>query len=204
MTNTPENIAAAVQQLAAAGACGYSLLTGQPCPIHDNGVPARATITVKPQPADPKLMTIEVDSQGIPPAAVAYALRQAAEQLEKQARADTVLAVPTVGDRYVKRHVPDIGRVVTVNRVWQAEDGHTAVAYEWSDSRPGQCGSACPLDVFHRTYEPEQAADPVAEAVGRVLAEWPEHNTVGEHQAVTWQVTDAVRRALANQNTAKR
>jgi hypothetical protein len=87
VTNTPEDIAAAVQQLAAAGACGYSLLTGQPCPIHDNGVPAQATITVKPQAADPELLTIEVDSQGIPPAAVAHALRQAAERLDIETRA---------------------------------------------------------------------------------------------------------------------
>ncbi|MFS0695102.1 hypothetical protein [Streptomyces nitrosporeus] len=58
-------------------------------------------------------------------------------------------AVPAVGDRYVSRTV---NRTVTVTRVWQAEDGHTAVAYEWRDDRPGQCGSACPLDVFHRKY----------------------------------------------------
>ncbi|MEH0555994.1 hypothetical protein [Streptomyces sp. B21-101] len=57
------------------------------------------------------------------------------------------------GARYAKRAEPDAGRVVTVNRVWTADDGHTAVAYEWGDR--GQCGSACPLDVFHRTYEPE-------------------------------------------------
>jgi hypothetical protein len=158
VTNTPENIAAAVQQLAAAGACGYSLLTGQPCPVHDNGVPAKATITVKPQAADPELLTIEIDSQGIPPADIAHALRQAARQLEKQARADTVLAVPTVGDRYVKRYVPDIGRIVTVTNVWEAHDGHIGVAYEWRDNRPGQPGSACPLDVFHRTYAPAAEA----------------------------------------------
>ncbi|MEH0470861.1 hypothetical protein QA943_18735 [Streptomyces sp. B21-097] len=57
------------------------------------------------------------------------------------------------GARYIKRADPDAGRIVTVNRVWTADDGHTSVAYEWGDR--GQCGSACPLDVFHRTYEPE-------------------------------------------------
>ncbi|MFK0069732.1 hypothetical protein [Streptomyces sp. NPDC091046] len=63
---------------------------------------------------------------------------------------------PAVGDRYVKRAEPDAGRIVTVNNVWTAEAGHTAVAYEWRDDKPGQCGSACPLDVFHRTYEAQQ------------------------------------------------
>ncbi|CAM3741363.1 MULTISPECIES: hypothetical protein [Streptomyces] len=59
---------------------------------------------------------------------------------------------PTVGDRYVKRTAPEHGRIVTVTRVWTADDGHTAVAYEWRDDKPGRCGSACPLAVFHRTY----------------------------------------------------
>jgi hypothetical protein len=84
---TPKALAAAVKSLAEAGMCGYTLMTGQPCPVHDNGAPAQATITVKPQAADPDLLTIEVDSQGIPPAAIAHALRHAAEQLDKQARA---------------------------------------------------------------------------------------------------------------------
>ncbi|MER8086592.1 hypothetical protein ABTZ57_16015 [Streptomyces sp. NPDC094048] len=64
-------------------------------------------------------------------------------------------APPAVGDRYVSRHV---SRTVTVTRVWEAEDGHTAVAYEWRDNRPGQCGSACPLDVFRREYRPATEA----------------------------------------------
>jgi hypothetical protein len=154
----PEDIAAAVRALATAGMCGYALMTGQPCPVHDNGVPAQATITVKPQPLDPELMTIEIDSQGIPPAVIAHALRQAAEELDKKARPDAVNDVPTVGDRYVKCAAPDAGRIVTVNRVWKADDGHTAVAYQWRDNRPGQSGSACSLDVFHRTYEPATEA----------------------------------------------
>lgn len=66
---------------------------------------------------------------------------------------------PAVGARYVKRAAPDAGRIVTINSVWTAEDGHTAVAYEWRDDKPGQCGSACPLDVFHRTYEAQQPAN---------------------------------------------
>ncbi|WP_326678532.1 zinc finger domain-containing protein [Streptomyces sp. NBC_01237] len=68
-------------------------------------------------------------------------------------QAEQQLAVPTVGDRYEKRTAPDAGRIVTVNRVWVAESGRTAVAYDWRDDRPGQCGSACPLDVFHREYK---------------------------------------------------
>lgn len=68
---------------------------------------------------------------------------------------------PVVGDRYVKRAAPDQGRVVTVNRVWTADDGHTAVAYEWDEPRVSYAGSACPLDVFHRTYAAELEAAPV-------------------------------------------
>ncbi|MGC0427635.1 hypothetical protein RKD32_003990 [Streptomyces sp. SAI-195] len=63
---------------------------------------------------------------------------------------------PAVGDRYVKRAEPDAGRIVTVNRVWTAEDGHTAVAYEWDEPRASYAGSACPLDVFDRTYQAQQ------------------------------------------------
>lgn len=65
---------------------------------------------------------------------------------------------PAVGDRYVKRAAPDAGRVITVNNVWTADDGHTGVAYEWDDPRASYAGSACPLDVFHRTYEPAEQA----------------------------------------------
>ena len=64
----------------------------------------------------------------------------------------TTSRTPAEGDRYVKRAAPDSGRVVTVTRVWAADDGHTAVAYSWRDDKPGECGSACNLDVFHRTY----------------------------------------------------
>jgi hypothetical protein len=66
---------------------------------------------------------------------------------------------PPIGARYTKRLNPN--QTVTVTRVWQAEDGHTAVAYEWRDDKPGQCGSACPIDVFHREYRPaeEQPAE---------------------------------------------
>lgn len=60
-------------------------------------------------------------------------------------------AMPAVGDRYTS---PD-GTVVTVNRVWNADDGHTSVAYEWHDPRASYAGSACPLDVFRRTYRAE-------------------------------------------------
>lgn len=56
---------------------------------------------------------------------------------------------PAVGGRYVSRTDP--GRIVTVRRVWTDDDG-PAVAFEWGDR--GQCGSACPVDVFHREYEP--------------------------------------------------
>lgn len=63
------------------------------------------------------------------------------------------LAVPNVGDRYEKRNAPDAGRIVTVNRVWETDSGRTAVAYEWHDPRASYAGSACPIDVFHRTYE---------------------------------------------------
>ncbi|WP_327368750.1 hypothetical protein [Streptomyces sp. NBC_01217] len=71
-------------------------------------------------------------------------------------------AAPAVGARYTKRLNPS--QIVTVTRVWEAEDGHTAVAYEWRDDRPGQCGSACPLDVFHREYRPA-AEEPPAPAL---------------------------------------
>lgn len=68
-------------------------------------------------------------------------------------QAEQQLAVPAVGDRYEKRATPDAGRIVTVSRVWVADSGRTAVAYDWRDDKPGACASACPIDVFHRTYK---------------------------------------------------
>ncbi|MDX3214551.1 hypothetical protein PV318_03195 [Streptomyces sp. ME02-6991-2B] len=64
-------------------------------------------------------------------------------------------AVPAVGDQYIKRSNP--ARIVTVTDVWHDEEGAPAVAYEWTDDRPGQCGSACPLGVFRRNYRPATA-----------------------------------------------
>ncbi|MFF3363572.1 hypothetical protein [Streptomyces misionensis] len=65
---------------------------------------------------------------------------------------ESELIAPSMGDKFVKREEPDKGRVVTVSRVWTDDDGCTAVAYDWTDNKPGWCGSACPLDVFQRTY----------------------------------------------------
>lgn len=67
------------------------------------------------------------------------------------------LRVPAVGDRYVSTDPGKPGRTVTVTRVWTDGDGHTAVAYEWRDDKPGTAGSACPLGVFLGTYQPEAA-----------------------------------------------
>jgi hypothetical protein len=61
---------------------------------------------------------------------------------------------PAEGEQYVKREAPDKGRVVTVKHVWAADDGHLAVSYSWDEPRVSYAGSACPLDVFHRTYAP--------------------------------------------------
>ncbi|HEX5568074.1 MAG TPA: hypothetical protein VFY14_14300, partial [Streptomyces sp.] len=60
-------------------------------------------------------------------------------------------AVPAVGDRYTNRADPN--RTVTITRVWEAADG-PAIAFEWRDGQPGQCGGSLPLDVFHRAYQP--------------------------------------------------
>ncbi|MFH9295642.1 hypothetical protein [Streptomyces sp. NPDC017520] len=85
--------------------------------------------------------------------AIASLPQNTATELEQgQADADH-LAVPKVGDRYEKRAAPDAGRIVTVSRVWVAGSGRTSVAYDWRDDKPGQAGSACPIDLFHRKYE---------------------------------------------------
>lgn len=79
---------------------------------------------------------------------------------------------PVEGDRYVKRAAPDEGRIVTVSRVWTAEDGHTAVAYDWRDDKPGQSFSACSLTVFHRKYLPEGAGVSAREELFNELRQW--------------------------------
>ncbi|AGK80421.1 hypothetical protein SFUL_5533 [Streptomyces microflavus DSM 40593] len=82
-------------------------------------------------------------------------------------QAEQQLAEPKVGDRYEKRAAPDAGRIVTVSRVWAADSGRTAVAYDWRDDKPGECGSACPIDVFHRTYKAEEQPLTFPQQAGR-------------------------------------
>jgi NTP pyrophosphatase (non-canonical NTP hydrolase) len=95
--------------------------------------------------------------------------------------------LPAVGDKYA--HRPGLGdRTVTVTRVWDLGDGYgPAVAFEWRDNQPGQCGSACPLDVFHRAYEPVVAPpEPVDpwQTIAR-LAQWLNDANGCEHQEIT-------------------
>ena len=115
--------------------CPTAAATGQPCPIHDT-----PTAPARPRGLDDLLATV-------------------ADQMQQAA--DEEPATPAEGDKYVKRAAPDEGRVVTVENVWTADDGHTAVAYKWHDPRSSYAGSACPLDVFHRTYAP--ATEPAAQ-----------------------------------------
>jgi hypothetical protein len=68
-------------------------------------------------------------------------------------------ATPEVGQQYAHRPGLD-PRTVTITRVWAGDDGRVSVAYEWRDNQPGQCGSACPIKVFHRAYEPVTPAEP--------------------------------------------
>lgn len=110
------------------------------------------------------VLTVDLDSQVDVKSTLDHAefvatLRLIADRFEAL-HPDAVAAEaqgPAVGDRYVSRHV---SRTVTVTRVWTAEDGHTAVAYEWRDDRPGLCESACPVDVFHRAYRAEAQPTP--------------------------------------------
>ncbi|NEC29565.1 hypothetical protein G3I20_24005 [Streptomyces sp. SID8111] len=110
------------------------------------------------QPTAPGVFTGGVRT-GQRPAALGALLDHVAAQLPDDQDADDQDAeeqrTPAEGDRYVKRAEPDAGRIVTVERVWTAHDGHTAVAYQWHDPRASYSGSACPLDVFHRTYRPQ-------------------------------------------------
>jgi hypothetical protein len=55
---------------------------------------------------------------------------------------------PEIGQTWALRPVYGT-RTVTVTEVTG-----TYVAYEWGDDKPGQCGSACPMDVFLRRYQP--------------------------------------------------
>ncbi|HEY9443697.1 MAG TPA: hypothetical protein VIQ25_10735, partial [Gemmatimonadales bacterium] len=73
-----------------------------------------------------------------------------------EAQQPTTTTAPRVGDRYTNRLDPI--RTVTVTDVWTTDDGHTAVAYEWRAN--GLCGSACPIDVFHREYRPAPEVTP--------------------------------------------
>jgi hypothetical protein len=86
-------------------------------------------------------------------AALAATAERAQQRVAAQPEAPVEPAAPAVGQRYTSRTDP--ARTVTVTRVWG-----TAVAFDWRDDKPGQCGSACPLDVFNRAYEPEQPAEP--------------------------------------------
>ncbi|MFF0894718.1 hypothetical protein [Streptomyces sp. NPDC003278] len=132
---------------AAAATCGRAAVTGEPCPDH----PAQRCENCGHAPhGHAEHLDNPAALADCPHCPCATELR---EMSGEQPR-------PAVGDRYVKRAAPDAGRIVTVNRVWTADNGHTAVAYEWPDPRASYAGSACPLDVFRRTYRPEAEAEP--------------------------------------------
>ena len=59
--------------------------------------------------------------------------------------------VPAIGDHYDSRAG---GEPVTVTRLWTIPSGRTAVAFSWRDDKPGERGSALPLDSFNRAYLP--------------------------------------------------
>lgn len=128
-----------------------------------DGRDALAFVIIRPGDT-PDTITIEAGSRGLSKADAARVLREVARQWSPEPTPPAVEepAVPAVGDRYVSRHV---NRIVTVTRVWTADDGSTGVAYEWRDDRPGQCSSACPLDVFHREYRPATAPSVAAVTV---------------------------------------
>lgn len=81
-------------------------------------------------------------------------LRRYAEHLDQRAAELAQPAEPAVGQTWAYR--PQYGtRTVTITQVGDDGDGvGPYVAYEWDDDKPGKCGSACPMGVFLRRYQP--------------------------------------------------
>ncbi|MEV6536805.1 hypothetical protein AB0M86_45865 [Streptomyces sp. NPDC051639] len=84
-------------RLASASTCGYALVTGQPCPEHTrpvevratlDGVDALAAVVIRPAADDSGRVTVDANAHGISRAAVAYALREAADAFDDAARGD--------------------------------------------------------------------------------------------------------------------
>ncbi|MFH9430259.1 hypothetical protein ACH4JZ_18450 [Streptomyces sp. NPDC017615] len=89
-----DSLAVLDNALAALGTCGYTFVTGKPCPEH--GAPTRpvATVTVLQDPDDEDRLTIEARANGISRAAVAYTLRHAAAEFDAQALAEGDEPIP--------------------------------------------------------------------------------------------------------------
>ncbi|MFI5993144.1 hypothetical protein ACIBAC_15080 [Streptomyces sp. NPDC051362] len=165
MTTRPA-FAAAVDSAASAGTCGYAPITGQPCPVHTKPEPVpadrHALITLAPQTEDPDLLTIAIDSRGIHPSAVAYALRQAAEQIEREALGDEHQADeeqhPTDWVDEVRQALAFNARATAHPAVITLRD----VLLDTAERTPGQAlDAACILLAAHTRELSRQAEDQI-------------------------------------------
>lgn len=175
--------------------CRFAAATGRPCPIHAE---ARTTITITPQCEDPDQLTIKADSHGISPAAVAYALRQTADQLDEKARALGDEPIPyraTVHDALLDEQARQLADAITELgtargwSVWAADYIHPDRAFV----DPG-----APEADEHQAAEEQQAAGRFTRLAEEFAAGQARCDAVADQYATTppdW--VDEVREALA-------
>lgn len=171
--------------------CRFAAATGRPCPIHAE---ARTTITITPQCGDPDQVTIKADSHGISPAAVAYALRQTADQLDEKARALGDEPIPyrvTVHDALLDEQARQLADAITELgtargwSVWAADYIHPDRTFV----DPG-----APDADEHQAAEEQQAAGRFAEELAAGQARC---DAVADQYATAPDWVDEVRQALA-------
>lgn len=110
-------------RLASAGTCGYAIVTGQPCPEHTrpvevratlDGVDALAAIVIRPAADDSGRVTVDANAHGISRAAVAYALREAADAFDDAARGDGAKPIPSaVHDALLDEQARQLAAAIT-------------------------------------------------------------------------------------------
>ncbi|MEU8950918.1 hypothetical protein [Streptomyces sp. NPDC048489] len=91
------------RRFASAGTCGHNLVTGKSCPKHSrpaevhatlDGVDALAAVVIRPANDGTERITVDANAHGISRAAVAYALREAADAFDTAARGEGDEPIP--------------------------------------------------------------------------------------------------------------
>ncbi|TFV32279.1 hypothetical protein E4K10_18105 [Streptomyces sp. T1317-0309] len=143
--------------------------TDEPDTTQDSAPPApRVTITITPDADDPGQLDVTSEGHGIGYTALAYTLRAVAAEYDRKARAELgICGAELATGKPCARHRAERPVIMAPKRSGKTAEAISALLDfittqlpnepdEQPDEKPGLAGSACPLDVFLRTYERDQ------------------------------------------------